>query len=116
MLKNLNFDKAMLTFYSLVGYYYIKKQIVVDALKNIIYIMNHYNDFIKKRAQNTIKNNKEQFLHELWMPNTKSQKMEANIIREIKHFINTTKKNENMENNGQNDASLINAYFGLWLN
>ena len=75
--------------------------------------MNHYNDFIKKRDQNTIKNNKEQFLHELKMPNTKSQKMEANIIREIKHFINTTKKNENMENNGQNDASLINAYFGL---
>ena len=57
--------------------------------------MNHYNDFIKKRDQNTIKNNKEQFLHELKMPNTKSQKMEANIIREIKHFINTTKKGRN---------------------
>ena len=72
--------------------------------------MNHYHDFIKKRDQNTIKNNKEQFLNELKMPYTKSQKMEANIIREIKQFINHSKKTEN---NGQNDASLINAYFGM---
>ena len=71
-----------------------------------------YHDFIKQRDQNTIKINKQQFLHELKKPTTKSQKMEANIMKEIKQFINYTKKTENIGNNEQNDASIINAYFG----
>ena len=73
----------------------------------------HYHDFIKQRDQNTIKMNKQQFLHELKQPNTKSQKREADIMREIKQFINYTRKNENIGNNDPNDASIINAYFGV---
>ena len=72
----------------------------------------HYHDFIKQRDQNTIKLNKQIFLQELKKPNTRSQKMEANIMKEIKQFINYSKKAEIMANNGQNDASIINAYFG----
>ena len=74
--------------------------------------MHHYHDFIKQRDQNTIKLNKQIFLQELKKPNTRSQKMEANIMKEIKQFINYSKKAEIMANNGQNDASIINAYFG----
>ena len=80
--------------------------------KYIMKNMNHYHEFIKQRDQNTIKFNKEQFLQELKKPNTRSQKMEADIMKEIKQFIHYSKQEENMYNN-QNDASIINAYFGL---
>ena len=73
----------------------------------------HYHDFIKQRDQNTIKMNKQQFLHELKQPHTKSQKREADIMREIKQFINYTRKTENIGNIDPNDASIINAYFGV---
>ena len=75
--------------------------------------MHYYHQFIKQRDQDTIKLNKEQFLQELKQPNTKSQKMEADIMKEIKQFINYSKKAENMNNNFQDDASIINSYFGL---
>ena len=75
--------------------------------------MHHYNDFIKQRDKNTIKLNKQQFLQELKKPSTRSQKMEADIMKEIKQFINYSKKIESIENNDQDDASIINAYFGL---
>ena len=77
-------------------------------MKNI----NHYNDFIKERDKKTIKYNKLQFLNDLKKPNTQSEKMEALIIKEIKQFINNTKKTENFSNNDQNEGALINAYFG----
>jgi hypothetical protein len=73
----------------------------------------HYHDFIKQRDQNTIKMNKQQFLHELKQPHTKSQKREADIMREIKQFINYTRKTENIGNIDPKDASIINAYFGV---
>ena len=74
--------------------------------------MNHYHEFIKPKDQNKIKLNKEQFLQELKKPNTKSQKMLADIMKEIKQFIYYSKHPVNM-NNCQNDTSIINAYFGL---
>ena len=79
-------------------------------MKNI----SNYNEFIKQRDQHTIKFNKEQFLHELKKPSTQKEKMEATIMKEIKQFINYSKKAENMYNNYnyQNDSSIINAYFG----
>jgi hypothetical protein len=73
----------------------------------------HYHDFIKQRDQNTIKMNKQQFLHEIKQPHTKSQKREADIMREIKQFINYTRKTENIGNIDPKDASIINAYFGV---
>ena len=77
-------------------------------MKNI----NHYNDYIKTRDQDTIKFNKQQFLNDLKQPSTQSQKMEAHIIKEIKQFLNNSKKARNFRNNDLNDGSLINAYFG----
>ena len=74
--------------------------------------MHHYHDFIKQRDQNTIKLNKQQFLQELKKPCTKSQKIEADIMKEIKQFISHSKKVD-IGNNDQNDASIINAYFGV---
>ena len=76
-------------------------------MKNMI----NYHEFIKKRDQNTIKYNKMQFLQELKKPSTNSQKIEANIMKEIKQFLNYSKKNENMYNKYKNDSSAINAYF-----
>ena len=69
----------------------------------------NYQNFIKQRDKSEIEKNKKQFLCELKIPNSKSHRMEAAIIREIRQFINNSKKNET--NNKINDASIINAYF-----
>ena len=76
-------------------------------MKNMV----HYHEFIKQKDQDTIKFNKEQFLQELKKPSTSSQRMEASILKEIRQFINNSKKPENMYNNYKNDSSIINAYF-----
>ena len=76
-------------------------------MKNMI----NYHEFIKQKDQNTIKYNKMQFLQELKKPSTNSQKIEANIMKEIKQFLNYSKKHENMYNKYKNDSSIINAYF-----
>ena len=76
-------------------------------MKNMV----HYHEFIKQKDQDTIKFNKEQFLQELKKPSTSSQRKEASILKEIKQFINNSKKSENMYNNYKNDSSIINAYF-----
>jgi hypothetical protein len=76
-------------------------------MKNMV----HYHEFIKQKDQDTIKFNKEQFLQELKKPSTSSQRMEASILKEIRQFINNSKKPENMYDNYKNDSSIINAYF-----
>ena len=76
--------------------------------------MNPYNDIIKMKDNERIKSNKEQFLQDLKKPNSKIQKEEANIIRQIRYFLNSSKKANNNENNNANDeGNVINAYFGV---
>ena len=71
----------------------------------------NYHNFIKERDKSTIEKNKKKFLYDLKIPNSRSHRMEAEIIREIKQFIKFSKKEENNSSNKINDASLINAYF-----
>jgi hypothetical protein len=76
--------------------------------------MNHYNDIMKYKDYERIKNNKEQFLQELKKPNTRMQREEASIIRQIRQFLGSSKKNNNyFENNEKDETNAINAYFGL---
>ena len=76
--------------------------------------MNNYNDILKHKDHERIKFNKEQFLQELKKPNSRIQREEASIIRQIRQFLGTNKKKNFFENNSeQNDENVINAYFGL---
>jgi hypothetical protein len=75
--------------------------------------MTNYQDFIKEKDYETIRNNREKFLHDLKQPITQKQRQEANIIKEIRQFLNYSKNNYVENNNGQNEASVINSYFGL---
>ena len=75
--------------------------------------MTNYHNFIKEKDYETIRNNREKFLHDLKQPITQKQRQEANIIKEIRQFLNYSKNNYNENNNGQNEASVINSYFGL---
>ena len=77
--------------------------------------MNNYNDILRHKDLERIKLNKEQFLQELKKPNSRVQREEASIIRQIKQFLGTTtKKNNFLENsNDQDEENVINAYFGL---
>ena len=77
--------------------------------------MNNYNDILKHKDHERIKLNKEQFLQELKKPNSRVQREEASIIRQIRQFLGTTtKKNNFLENsNDQDEENVINAYFGL---
>ena len=77
--------------------------------------MNNYKDLNKIKDNERIKNNKEQFLQDLKKPNSKIQKEEANIIRQIRYFLNSSKKPSNYSdiNNINDEGNIINAYFGL---
>ena len=77
--------------------------------------MNNYKDLDKYLDNEQIKNNKEQFLQDLKKPYSKLQQEEENIIRQIKYFLNSSKKsNYSNDNNKRSDdyVNLINAYFG----
>ena len=76
--------------------------------------LNQYNDLLKHKDHERIKNNKEIFLQELKKPNSRIQREEASIIRQIKKFLGSTKRNNNQfQNNEHDDDNVINAYFGL---
>ena len=77
--------------------------------------MNNYKDLNKFKDNERIKINKEQFLQDLKKPNSKIQKEEANIIRQIRYFLNSSKRSNNYNeiNNINDEGNIINAYFGL---
>ena len=74
--------------------------------------MNHYND--SNYDHQRIKNKKEQFLQELKKPNTRIQREEANIMKQIRQFLSSSKSHNNYyDNNIVDEDNVINAYFGL---
>jgi hypothetical protein len=77
--------------------------------------MNNYKDLDKYLDNEQIKNNKEQFLQDLKKPYSKLQQEEENIIRQIRYFLNSSKKSNYSNDNNKrsdDDGNLINAYFG----